>query len=103
MLSVSLALNLYTGEIYPTRIRAFAGSVGGAWQRVAAAIGPNVVAWLLPDGTGLFALFLYFGGLAIIAGALAVVLLRHRNQGPDARGGIGGQAARLCGGLQAAV
>ena len=70
MSSLSLALNLYTSEIYPTRIRAFGGAVGGAWQRVAAVLGPNVIAWLLPHGTGL--LFLYFGGLAIIGGVLSM-------------------------------
>jgi putative MFS transporter len=67
--SLSLAINLYTSEIYPTRIRAFAGAVGGAWQRVAAILGTNVVAWLLPFGTG--SLFLYFGGLALIGGVLS--------------------------------
>ncbi|HEY3916896.1 MAG TPA: MFS transporter [Stellaceae bacterium] len=70
MSSLSLALNLYTSEIYPTRIRAFGGAVGGAWQRVAAVLGPNVIAWLLPYGTG--TLFLYFGGLAIIGGVLSI-------------------------------
>lgn len=70
MSSLSLALNLYTSEIYPTRIRAFGGAVGGAWQRVAAVLGPNVIAWLLPHGTGL--LFLYFGGLAIIGGVISI-------------------------------
>jgi putative MFS transporter len=67
--SLALAINLYTSEIYPTRIRAFAGAVGGAWQRVAAILGTNVVAWLLPFGTG--SLFLYFGGLAVLGGVLA--------------------------------
>jgi putative MFS transporter len=70
MSSLSLALNLYTSEIYPTRIRAFGGAVGGAWQRVAAVLGPNAIAWLLPHGTGL--LFLYFGGLAIVGGVLSI-------------------------------
>ena len=67
--SLALAINLYTSEIYPTRIRAFAGAIGGAWQRVAAIIGTNAVAWLLPYGTG--SLFLYFGGLAILGGVLS--------------------------------
>lgn len=67
--SLALAINLYTSEIYPTRIRAFAGAIGGAWQRVAAILGTNVVAWLLPFGTG--TLFLYFGGLALIGGVLS--------------------------------
>jgi len=33
-------------------------------------LGPNVIAFLLPHGTGL--LFLYFGGLAIIGGVLSI-------------------------------
>ena len=42
MSSLSLALNLYTSEILPNaRIRAFGGAVGGAWQRVAAVLGPT--------------------------------------------------------------
>ncbi len=69
MASLSLAINLYTSELYPTRIRAFGGAVGGSWQRVAAAIGPNVVAFLLPYGVG--TLFVYFGGLAILGGVLS--------------------------------
>jgi putative MFS transporter len=68
--AVSIGLNLYTPELYPTRIRAFASSVGGAWQRVAATIGPLVVAALVtPYGLG--SVFLYFGGLAILGGVLA--------------------------------
>jgi MFS transporter, putative metabolite:H+ symporter len=57
-------------EIYPTRIRAFASSVGGAWQRVAAASGPIVVAYLL-TGAGLTFVFLYFGVVALIGAAVA--------------------------------
>ena len=63
-------LNLYTAEIYPTRIRAFASSIGGAWQRVAAASGPIVVAYLL-TGVGLNAVFAYFGVIAVIGAAVA--------------------------------
>lgn len=69
MSSLSLAINLYTSELYPTRIRAFGGAVGGAWQRIAAAIGPNVIAVLLPYGVG--TLFVYFGGLALLGSVLA--------------------------------
>jgi putative MFS transporter len=69
MSSLSLAINLYTSELYPTRIRAFGGAIGGAWQRVAAALGPNVIALLLPYGVG--SLFIYFGGLALLGSVLA--------------------------------
>lgn len=64
----ALGLNLYTSELYPTRVRAFGGAVGGAWQRVAAFVGPLVVGYLAPV-YGLGTVFIYFGGLAI-AGAL---------------------------------
>jgi MFS transporter, putative metabolite:H+ symporter len=65
MSTASLGLNLYTSELYPTRIRAFGGAVGGAWQRVAAAVGPLVIGYLAPL-SGLGPVFLYFGGLALI-------------------------------------
>lgn len=70
MSAIAIGLNLYTAEIYPTRIRAFASAVGGAWQRVAAATGPNVVAYLLV-GSGLTAVFSYFGVIAVIGAAVA--------------------------------
>lgn len=70
MSSVAIGLNLYTAELYPTRIRAFASSIGGAWQRVAAATGPVVVGYLI-SGNNLRAIFLYFGGIAVIGGILA--------------------------------
>jgi putative MFS transporter len=70
MSAVAIGLNLYTAEIYPTRIRAFASAVGGAWQRIAAATGPMVVAYLL-TGSGLIAVFSYFGVIALIGAAVA--------------------------------
>jgi putative MFS transporter len=69
MSAVAVGLNLYTSELYPTRMRAFAGAIGGAWQRVAAAVGPIVVGYLAP-AYGLGAVFLYFGGLAILGGVV---------------------------------
>jgi MFS transporter, putative metabolite:H+ symporter len=65
MSTAAIGLNLYTSELYPTRIRAFGGAVGGAWQRVAAAVGPLVVGYLAPL-YGLGPVFVYFGGLALI-------------------------------------
>ena len=67
--AVSIGLNLYTPELYPTRVRALGSSIGGAWQRVAAGIGPNVVAGLL-GAYGLRSVFVYFGVLALAGGAL---------------------------------
>jgi putative MFS transporter len=79
MSTASLGLNLYTSELYPTRIRAFGGAVGGAWQRVAAAVGPLVVGYLAPL-FGLGPVFLYFGGLALI-GAVVTYLFADETGG----------------------
>jgi len=79
--AVAIGLNLYTPELYPTRIRAFASSVGGAWQRVAAAIGPIVVGYLLPL-YGLGPIFIYFGTLAIL-GALITWLFALETAGRE--------------------
>ncbi|MGC1778896.1 MAG: MFS transporter [Xanthobacteraceae bacterium] len=70
MSGVAIGLNLYTAEIYPTRIRAFASSIGGAWQRVAAASGPIVVAAMLTHGS-LTRVFVYFGVIALIGAGVA--------------------------------
>jgi putative MFS transporter len=71
MSTVAIGLNLYTAELYPTRFRAFASSVGGAWQRVAAAVGPLVVGALVSGG--LTGVFLYFGGIAIVGAVVAAL------------------------------
>lgn len=47
--TTALALYVYTPECYPTRFRAFGTSVGTAWQRVAAAIGPVAVGALMVE------------------------------------------------------
>jgi putative MFS transporter len=71
MAPVSLGLNLYTPELFPTRIRAIAGSISGAWQRVAAGIGPIVIGALIPQ-FGLGMVFVYFGVLAILGGLITL-------------------------------
>ena len=40
--TLSLALYLYTAELYPTRVRALGTSTGTAWLRLASIIGPQV-------------------------------------------------------------
>ena len=70
--SVAIGLNLYTPELYPTRMRVIGSALGGVWQRVAATAGPVVIGGLLPVA-GLGSVFWYFGGLAIIGGIVTAI------------------------------
>ena len=64
--TMSLAVYLYTPELYPTRSRALAVGTATAWLRLASIIGPNVVGFLVADG-GLKTVFLCFGLVAACA------------------------------------
>jgi putative MFS transporter len=68
--SVNAVLYLYTPEIYPTRMRALGTGAATCWLRLASAVGPLLVGYLV-DARGPAAVFLMFaavGGLAAIAG-----------------------------------
>jgi putative MFS transporter len=73
--TVAGALYLYSPELYPTRMRALASSVGSAWLRVASAIGPAVMG-VVVAGYPLATAFLLFGVVlligAVITGLFAV-------------------------------
>jgi putative MFS transporter len=63
---VTAGLYLYTPELYPTRMRAWATATGSSLNRVASAIGPILVGALLGAGLGLGSVFLTFGIVAAI-------------------------------------
>src|SRR5262249_35764584 len=73
--TVAGALYLYSPELYPTRMRALASSVGSAWLRIASAIGPAVMGFVVA-GYPLATAFLLFGIVlligAVITGLFAV-------------------------------
>ena len=73
-----LGAYLYTPEVYPTRVRAFATSLGTAWLRLASMVGPLIVGYFLASGIG--AVFLIFAAVAFIAG-IAVVLFAVETSG----------------------
>jgi putative MFS transporter len=64
--TLSLALYLYTAELYPTRVRALGTSTGTAWLRLASILGPSVVGSVLASG-GLGDVFLVFGAVVLVA------------------------------------
>jgi MFS transporter, putative metabolite:H+ symporter len=70
--SLSLLVYLYTSEIYPTRIRAFGCGVASAWLRLASAIGPGIVGFMIVS-QGLRSLFAVFGAFALFGGLAAVI------------------------------
>jgi len=67
--SVTLALYLYSAEVYPTRMRALGVSFGGACGRLGMVLGPLTVGWLLDHGS-LRTLFLIFGVVALAGGLI---------------------------------
>lgn len=70
--SVALAVYLFTAEMYPTRMRAFATSVGTAWLRLASAIGPTLVGFMLV-GYGIPAIFITFAIIPILGGVVTAI------------------------------
>ena len=48
--SIAAAVYLYTPEIYPTRMRAIGTGVATSWLRIASAIGPTLVGFMLGKG-----------------------------------------------------
>ncbi|WP_051581177.1 MFS transporter [Pseudonocardia acaciae] len=63
---VTAGLYLYTPELYPTRMRAWATATGSSLNRVASTIGPILVGALLGAGLGLSSVFIAFGVIAAV-------------------------------------
>jgi MFS transporter, putative metabolite:H+ symporter len=70
--TLSLALYLYTAELYPTRIRALGTATGTAWLRIASVLGPQVFGNTVGSGS-IGEAFLVFGLVAL--GACVLVAL----------------------------
>jgi MFS transporter, putative metabolite:H+ symporter len=64
--TISLSVFLYTPEVYPTRLRAFAVSMAALWGRIGSAAAPNIIGFLLA-GSGLGTVFVIFGAVALFA------------------------------------
>jgi MFS transporter, putative metabolite:H+ symporter len=70
--TLSLALYLYTAELYPTRVRALGTGTATAWLRLASILGPQVVGFVIAGG-GLGNVFLVFG-LVVLFASVTVAL-----------------------------
>ena len=67
--SVNAVLYLYTPEIYPTRMRAIGTGLATSWLRIASAVGPALVGFMV-DAKGIHSVFLMFAGMSVV-GAFA--------------------------------
>jgi putative MFS transporter len=67
--SSNAVLYLYTPEVYPTRMRAVGTGLATSWLRIASAIGPAVIGFMVAR-EGVAAVFVLFAGVAVV-GALA--------------------------------
>ena len=72
--SVNAVLYLYTPEIYPTRMRAIGTGLATSWLRIASAVGPTVVGYMV-GAQGINAVFLMFGIVAVIGAVAATQMI----------------------------
>jgi putative MFS transporter len=63
--SINAVLYLYTPEIYPTRMRAIGTGLATSWLRIASAVGPALVGFLV-DAKGILYVFLMFAGVSFV-------------------------------------
>src|ERR1700722_7269542 len=77
--SIAAVVYLYTPEIYPTRMRAVGTGVATSWLRVASAIGPALIGFMLGKGGGVDAVFLMFAVVAIVGLIAATRMIETRN------------------------
>jgi len=75
--SVNAVLYLYTPEIYPTRMRAIGTGLATCWLRLASAIGPVVVGYVV-GVRGTHSVFLMFAVTAIVGAFAATRMIETR-------------------------
>jgi MFS transporter, putative metabolite:H+ symporter len=77
--SIAAVVYLYTPEIYPTRMRAVGTGVATSWLRVASAVGPTLIGFMLGKSGGVDAVFLMFAVVAVIGLIAATRMVETRN------------------------
>jgi putative MFS transporter len=77
--TITVLLYLYTPEIYPTRMRAIGTAFATAWLRLASAIAPAVVGFVL-GSKGINFVFILFAGVAVIGAVLALRMIETREK-----------------------
>jgi MFS transporter, putative metabolite:H+ symporter len=70
--TVTFSLYLYSAELYPTRLRAVGAGFGSAWLRIASAIGPLLVGWVV-ENYSINYVFVVFGIVLAIGGLICLL------------------------------
>ncbi len=70
---ISLAVYVYTPELYPTRMRALGSSIASAWLRLASIIGPIMVGTVIAHYHRAAWAFLFFAIVAFAAGLVTLI------------------------------
>ena len=77
--SANAVLYLYTPEIYPTRMRAIGTSAATCWLRLASAVGPLLVGYMV-GARGIRSVWLMFAGVAVLGALAATRMLETGNR-----------------------
>ena len=70
---------LYTPEIYPTRMRAIGTGLATSWLRLASAVGPALVGFMVGEG-GISAVFVLFAAISVLGAAAASQMIETRGR-----------------------
>jgi putative MFS transporter len=77
--SINAVLYLYTPEIYPTRMRAIGTGLATSWLRLASAVAPALVGFLV-SVEGIGSVFLMFAAVSLIGALVASRMIETRNR-----------------------
>jgi putative MFS transporter len=77
--STNAVLYLYTPEIYPTRMRAIGTGLATSWLRLASAIGPALVGFMV-GAKGIGAVFLMFAAVSVVGAFAGTRMIETRGR-----------------------
>jgi len=69
--TVTYSLYLYSGELYPTRLRSLGAGLGSAWLRAGSVAGPWVIGLIMAGGS-VAPVFLAFAAVATVTGLICL-------------------------------
>lgn len=77
--TITVLLYLYTPEIYPTRMRVIGTAFATAWLRLASAIAPIMIGFIL-EVRGVSTIFILFASVTVVGAILAFKMIETREK-----------------------